>query len=284
MQATLKVLCLLAYEPPARARVQRVCAPDGVNGEWVGGPALPGQRVLYFLHGSGYVGCSPATHRGLVSQLVARTGRPAFVVRYRRGPEHSFPAATDDAVRGFEWLTDRGFDPSQIVVAGDSAGGHLAVGLCGELRRLGCVLPRALVLFSPLIDPTYSMAADYARVSNDPLVSLRDARRITGMYTAGSNLEDARFDVIRDVGPDLPPMLIQAGGREMLRADAEKYAAALRAAGGICELEIWPGQMHVFQIAYRILPEARHALDHAQRFIDELPEPRQNASTDGVTA
>jgi acetyl esterase/lipase len=274
VRGALNVSAAMAYRLPRKSLVTRLDAAEPVSGEWVGGRARAGDQVLYFLHGSGYVGCSPATHRGLVAQLVARTGRPAFVPRYRRGPEHRFPAAHLDAVNGYLWLLDQGIDPADIVVAGDSAGGHLSVALCGELRRRGMTQPSGVVLFSPLIDPTYSLAGQREKFVRDPLVRARDARRLTGMYTAGADVTDPRFDVIRDVGPDLPPMLIQAGGREMLSADAEHYAAALQAASGTCELQIWPGQIHVFQLAYRILPEARRALDEVQRFVGELDRSR----------
>ncbi|WP_405485200.1 alpha/beta hydrolase [Nocardia sp. NBC_00511] len=266
----LNAMSVIGYQRPRRSRVLRVDEPGTVRGEWVGGPARPGQRVLYYLHGSGYIGCSPATHRGLVTQLTSRTGRPAFVLRYRRGPEHRFPAAHQDAVDGFLWLLGQGFDPADIVVAGDSAGGHLTVALCGELRRRGIAQPAGAVLMSPLIDPTYNVAAEHESVSRDPFIGVGIARRLTGLYTAGADTTDPRLDVCRDVGADLPPMLIQAGGREILRADAEQYAAALQLAGGTCELQIWPGQIHVFQIFYRVLPEARDALDRIQRFIADL--------------
>lgn len=142
--------------------------------------------------------------------------------------------------------------------------------LCGELRRRGIGQPAGLVLMSPLIDPTYDVAAEYESVSRDPFIGVGIARRLTGLYTVGADTTDPRLDVRRDVGADLPPMLIQAGGREILRADAEQYAAALRIAGGTCDLQIWSGQMHVFQLFYRILPEAREALDQIQQFITDL--------------
>lgn len=241
-----------------------------VRGEWVGGRAEPGTPMLYYIHGSGYIGCSPRSHRGLVSELSRRLGFSAFSVAYRRAPEHRFPAAQDDILNGFLWLLEQGHSPGDIVIAGDSAGGHLALGLCGRLREMRIAQPRAVIGFSALVDPTWTTAIECERTVHDSLASARDARRLVGLYTAGADLADPRLDVISTVGPDLPPMLLQAGAREMLSADSEYYGRALNAAGGRCEVQIWPGMFHVFQIAYPYLPEARAALDSVQRFVASL--------------
>lgn len=244
---------------------------DGwVEGEWVGGVPAPSTRIIYYLHGSGYVMCSPRTHRAFVGYLGHLCDRSAFTVRYRLAPEHRFPAAHDDAVNGYLWLLEQGFAAHDIIVAGDSAGGHLAFALCGELRRRGLRQPAGVLAFSPLVDPTWKTAARDERAAHDPLVTAAVAHAITGLYTVGADPSDPRLDVIRDVGADLAPMLIQAGSREILAADARAYAAAQQAAGGRCELQIWPGQIHVFQVAGRFLPEARIAMRHVQRFVRDL--------------
>src|SRR5439155_2440044 len=124
-----------------------------VRGEWVGGEPVAGTPILFYVHGSGYIGCSPKTHRGLVARLARLCDRPAFSVGYRLAPRHRFPAGHEDVVNGYLWLLDNGFRAEDIVVAGDSAGGHLALALCGELRRRGLAQPAGVVAFSPLIDP-----------------------------------------------------------------------------------------------------------------------------------
>jgi monoterpene epsilon-lactone hydrolase len=148
-----------------RATVERVCVATGadriphtpvrervesgqVRGEWVGPAPVPGDRVLYYIHGSAYAVCSPRTHRPLVAGLARRTGRRAFSLDYRLGPEHRFPSAHRDTVRGYRWLLAQGHRAEDIIVAGDSAGGHLSLALCGELRRLGLPMPAGMVLFS----------------------------------------------------------------------------------------------------------------------------------------
>ncbi|MFD4180382.1 alpha/beta hydrolase fold domain-containing protein [Rhodococcus sp. NPDC058514] len=238
-----------------------------VVGEWVNAIPAPGTPVVYYLHGSAYFSCSPGTHRGLVSRVGAACDRPVFALRYRLAPEHPFPAAHDDAVNGYRWLLAQGFRPQDIVLAGDSAGGHLALGLVGELSRRGFPMPASMVLFSPIVDPTIALAATREPQLKDPYTSAATARRLIGMYIADADPADPRLDVIQGVGSELPPMLIQTGGLEILAADAERFAAAQRAAGGRCELQIWQGQVHVFQGGYRAVPEAVAALRHVRDFV-----------------
>lgn len=243
-------------------------------GEWIGGRAASGDRVIYYIHGSGYISCGPWTHRGLVSELSRRLRRPAFAVRYRRAPKYRFPAAHDDVLNGYLWLIDQGHDADNIIVMGDSAGGHLALGLCVQLRELGVDQPAALVGFSSIVDPTWNLASAHSRQVWDQFVSARTGRRITQTYFVEADMGDPRLNVLGEVGPDLPPMLLQAGGSEALGSDSRHFAAALRAAGGRCESELWSGMFHVFQMGYPRLREARLALDSVEHFVGDIDADR----------
>lgn len=253
-----------------------------VRGEWVGAVPAPGEPVLLYLHGSAYVACSPATHRGLVSELCRRLDRSAFAVRYRRAPEFRFPAAHLDVLAAYLWLLDRGHDARDITVMGDSAGGHLALALLGELRRLRVPMPAAVVGFSPVVDLTYERFPKPERDPRDGFVKRSTARRILAMYTRDADVSDPRLDVLQVVGPDLPPILLQVGAHEHLRAHAEGFAAAQRAAGGECQEQVWPGLFHVFQMI-RPLPEAGEALAEVARFVQGA-EATQGHRVPGVAA
>jgi acetyl esterase/lipase len=133
-------------------------------------------------------------------------------------------------------------------------------------------MPAGLVLLSPLVDATFDAAAN-ARV-DDPTATARTARGLIGHYLRDADLTDPRLDVQQVAGPDLPPLLIIAGGNEMMSADAELMASAQRAAGGHVELQVWPGQVHVFPLM-AFLPESRAALDEMTRFISELDTVRR---------
>jgi len=244
-----------------------------VRGEWVGGQAEPGEPVLLYTHGSAYAVCSTRSHRGFVARLARRTSRQAFSIEYRMGPEHQFPAAHEDIVSAYLWLLDQGHRADDILVAGDSAGGHLSLSLCGELRRMGLPMPAGLLLFSPLVDASFDAATAAYRQGGDPVVVPAFARRVVRHYLRTGHSNDPRFNVALEAGPDLPPALVIAGAAEMLRGDAQLFAEAQRAAGGHCELQLWPGQGHVFPVL-GLVPEARLAMDEVARFVAELDHER----------
>jgi acetyl esterase/lipase len=280
-----------------------VTRPDGlqVRGEWVHGPGARHHReptaVLLYLHGSGYAVASARTHRGLTSRLSAMTGLPVFACDYRLAPHHRFPAAADDVRAAWDWLREQGFPAHRIAVAGDSAGGHLAVDLALSLAAESGTesgtepdwgAPAALALFSPLIDLTFGLAGQRDRVRRDPMVSAARARQLVAQYTRDVAPDHPRLAFEFAAARDFPPTLVQAGGAEMLAADAEHLARSLAAQGARCELEIWPEQMHVFQALPVLVPEAALALGRAASFLaaelaaSDRPEVGPTALTDAA--
>lgn len=244
---------------------------DPLRGEWVrAGSALSGDDpgpVILYIHGSGYVICSAKTHRSMVARLSEATGLPAFTVDYRLAPEHVFPAAADDVRAAYDWLLERGHAAQNIVVAGDSAGGHLAVDLLIENHRLSVPQPGAMALFSPLLDMTLGLAAEREKVQPDPVITATAAKHLVDKYTRFEPADSPRLRLSFPAGISLPPTLIQAGGAEFLAADAQELARMIESAGGQCDLQIWPEQIHVFQALPRLIPEANAALSEAARFI-----------------
>jgi monoterpene epsilon-lactone hydrolase len=245
----------------------RTPAGHGVAGEWVSGPgARRVDAAIYYIHGSGYALCSPRTHRRLTAWLSRLTKLPIFSVDYPLAPRHRFPAAADDVHAGWEWLlSSTGLPPDRVIVAGDSAGGHLAV----DLMLHGPLASRsaALVLFSRLVDLTLSLARARERLHRDPAIRAADAARLVQLYCRGVDPAHPRLALDVTRGPVLPPTLIQAGGAEFLSADAHRLAADIRTAGGDCELQVWPDQAHVFQALPRLTPEAAQAMRYVAAFI-----------------
>ena len=237
-----------------------------VVGEWVRAPGVSTSRgAIYFVHGSGFALCSPRTHRRLTSWLSRLTGLPVFTVDYRLAPRHRFPTAADDVRAGWDWLTAQ-VPAKQVVIAGDSAGGHLSVDLLlqPDVAARG---PAALVLFSPLIDLTLELARAREDLRRDPAIRAKDAARLVRLYSKGIDQTDPRLRLDVAGGPTLPPTLVQAGGAEFLLADARHLAADIRSAGGRCTLQVWPDQVHVFQALPRLTPEAAKAMAQAASFI-----------------
>ncbi|MCV7168916.1 alpha/beta hydrolase [Mycobacterium manitobense] len=256
-----------------------------VRGEWVRARGVArGDAAVYFLHGSGYALCSPRTHRRLTAWLSALTGLPVFCDDYRLAPRHRFPSAADDVRAGWDWLLDeQRFDPGRLVVAGDSAGGHLALDLL-LTPEVAQRHPAAMVLFSPLFDLTFGLASERERLRPDPAIRAADAARLVRLYCPDTDPTDRRLAIGVAAGPALPRTLIQAGGAEMLAADAHRLADEIRAAGGDCELQVWPDQVHVFQALPRLSPEAVHAMRYAAGFIGSALRSRQiDTDTDADT-
>jgi epsilon-lactone hydrolase len=249
-----------------------------VRGEWLRSPGatLENGAILY-LHGGGYAICSPRTHRVITARLAMDTGLPVLAPDYRLAPEHPFPAAFEDALDAYRLILARGVPPERIIIAGDSSGGHLTAALTAHTCRTDLPAPGGAVLFSPWLDLTCELATASAMRRRDPYITPAVATRFGRLYVGAGDWSDPRLALLTCPSEELPPFLIQVGGIEVLRAEAEALAEALDEAGTEYELQVWPEQMHVFQIFNRMLPEAGAAMREAGRFI------RAIAGVDAVT-
>ena len=215
----------------------------------------PARGTLLYLHGGGYVACSPRTHRPITCALT-QGGFRVLAPDYRLAPEHPFPAAFDDARAAYLQLLDQGIPASDITLAGDSAGGGLALALLISLRDSDTPLPSAAALFSPWTDLAAtgpSLTENHHRCA----IFYGDIIGPTARYYLGS--ADARNPLASPLYADhraLPPLLIHAGADEVLRDDSIRFAERARAAGVRVDLEIWPGVPHVWQLLPGLLPEA----------------------------
>lgn len=221
--------------------------------------------ALLYLHGGGFV--LPSVHRHAAATFSGLTGIPAFLPTYRLPPEHPFPAAADDVLAAYTHLLRRGIPASRIRVAGDSSGGFLATALLGDLERSGLPLPAAVLLMSPLVDLSAESAKRCDGISRDPSTAPRFIEVTSKAYVADTPLTHPRLDVLGADKRNWPPILIQTGGTECLTAENERLADSIRAAGGGCELQIWPGQIHGFVIYGNKIPEGTAAREYAARFL-----------------
>lgn len=242
---------------------------EGVRGRWIrsAGQAEP-SGVLLYLHGGGFVFGSFESHFPLVRRLQAETGFDVFFVEYRLAPEHPYPAAADDALRAYRYLLDRDIPAERLAVAGDSVGGQLICGLMVDLLESSQALPAAMLLMSPALDLSASQTLRIDAERRDPLLSPVVGLRLLRGYAGDIPPNHGRLRVLEAPKEGWPPTLITVGGTECLLGDASSMAAALRSAGVPCELQVWPGQVHVFQ-AFPLLPEARASIRNAGRFLRE---------------
>lgn len=262
-----KILRPDPYKAPAAARISPAQA-GGVPGEWVEGPAGT-KNVLLYLHGGGYFGCSAESHRP-VTVSFALEGFRVLAPDYRLAPENQFPAAIDDAVAAYRGLLGEGYSPEQIVVAGDSAGGGLALSLLVALRTAGVPLPAGAALFSPWTDlaatgESVRTNAKRCAMFHGPDIGL-SARYYLGQVDPRNPLASPLYADLTG----LPPILIHVGADEVLRDDSTRVAERARAAGVRVELKVWPVVPHAWQLAPHMIPEARQSLRESAAFLRAL--------------
>ncbi len=226
--------------------------------------AAPAGRAVLYLHGGGYCQGSPATHRTLTGHLALQCAAHVFAPDYRLAPEQPFPAAVEDAVAAYRGLLAEGFAPSAITIAGDSAGGGLAVATALSLRELGLPQPAALVLFSPWVD--LSLSALESSAPGD-IITKPFVEECARTYLAGHPPKDPLASPIAADLHGLPPTLIQVGGDELLLTDSRRLHAALAAADVDVLLQVFPRRWHVFQLLAGPLADANYALAAAGEFV-----------------
>ena len=232
----------------------------GLYAEWLRpAGAMPGKVVLY-LHGGAYVLGSCDSHRHFVSHLARESGISVLLPEYRLAPEHPFPAALEDATRAYRRLLDFGYEPGDIVIAGDSAGGGLSAATLLNLREQGLPQPALGCLLSPWLDLAAGGESMQTRRDADPWFSPEDMPHVSRFYCDESAL---RWPLVSPVYADpagLCPVHIQVGDHEILLSDSERLAHNIRHAGGEVELEVWPEMWHVFQAFVLFMPESRMAV------------------------
>ncbi|MBN1437895.1 MAG: alpha/beta hydrolase [Anaerolineales bacterium] len=257
--------------PVPRGVAVRPAAVGGVPGEWLLPDGAPADRALLYIHGGGFLFCSPATHRGIVALLARTAGTRAFLPDYRLAPEHPFPAALDDSLAACRGLMQSGFGPGRIVVAGDSAGGNLTLALMLALKAAGDPLPAAAVCLSPVTDMAWTGESMRTKRGINPIFpGGKDAPLAVSVRTDYVRSEDPRNPLISPLYGDLrglPPILLHVGGDEILLDDSVRLAERVRAAGGSAELAVWEGMWHVFQAAAPFVPEANQSIRQMAGFI-----------------
>jgi epsilon-lactone hydrolase len=231
----------------------------------VAGSAGPG-TVLYF-HGGGYVVGSARTGARLAAELARRSGGRALSVDYRLAPEHPYPAAVEDAIAAYAGLLGSGADPARVVLAGDSAGGGLAVAALLAARDRGLPQPAACVIFSPWADITRSGGSFRAKDGVDPLFTYDTISWYAGKYVPAGDQSVPLASPAYASLAGLPPLLIQVGSHEVLLDDSVRLAANAARDDVEVTLHVAQGAPHVFVNRFGQVPEADGALDEVARFI-----------------
>lgn len=231
----------------------------GGDGNWL-------RPSVLFFHGGGFQVGSLQSHRGLMRDIARASGVPVIGIEYRLAPEHRFPAAADDCRAAFDSLVERGVAPHDIVLAGDSAGGHLALGLALDLKDDGRS-PAGLVLISPWLDLSLSGGSYISRAALDVFSQPAQLRAMAKTYLGRDRqLTDPRIDLLSRNLTGLPPVLIHAGDHDITLDDAKTLANAATRATASHHLAIWPEMMHHFQM-FADLPESIESLAAIGAFV-----------------
>jgi epsilon-lactone hydrolase len=250
-----------------------------IDGAWLEPPETDGGVLLYF-HGGGFVFGSLRTHGNLIGALARAARAGTLALEYRLGPEHPVPAALEDALSAYRYLLAQGIPAKRIVLAGDSAGGTLVLNTLVALRDAGEALPAAGVAICPWVDLDCS-GASFRTNSTFDFVGEEHCRLAAASYLAGA---DARKPTISPLFAELsglPPLLLQAGGVEVLVDQVRAFSARAGAAGVDVRLSVYDDMVHVWHMMRGVAPEAQRAIDEIGAFVRKhaIGAPKEGCST-----
>ncbi len=239
----------------------------GVPGEWIAVPQTRNERVVLYLHGGSFAFRFPNAYAALAARMCRRLNARALIPDYRLAPEHPFPAAPDDCHAAYRGLLAQGIAPGNIVLAGDSAGGNLAMVTLHRVLAAGEPLPACAVLLSPALDCTMTSPSMAAYDGRDPVIRMSSLLVFRRHYVSSPDrYTNPEVSPLFADFTGYPPLFFQAGSTEVLRDEATRAAEKAHQAGVDVELELWPDAAHVFQVA-EFLPEAAMAINHIARFV-----------------
>jgi epsilon-lactone hydrolase len=244
---------------------------DGVRCQWISAPGARPDRVVMYFHGGGFQVGSLSSHQELMAEISAAAGARVLGVDYRLAPEHIYPAAHDDAWTAYRWLMAQGVSAHQVALAGDSAGGGLALSLLLRLKSQAEAMPAAAWAMSAWTDLTASGSSYQTRSTLDPIhqrpMILAMARNYLGEVGDPSDVRLSPLLASMNQLEGLPPLLLQVGERETVVSDSEDFVDKARRAGVAAEVQVWPGMIHVFQQFPADLEDARHAIESGAQFL-----------------
>ncbi len=254
------------FPPAADVTVFEIDA-DGVPCKWITAPDVPQDRLIVYFHGGAYAACSPTTHQDSISRLSRASGAAALGVDYRLAPEHIFPAAVEDSIAAYNWALGHGFEPKNIVLAGDSAGAGLVLSVLLAARDAGVPLPAAGVCFSPWVDLECIGESMSANDHLDDFIKYGGLSARAQGYLGEADPKHPWASALHADLHGLPPLLIHVGSAETLLDDSTRLAVLAKEAGVDVTLKIWDDMVHVWQAFASILPEGQQSIEETGGFI-----------------
>ncbi|MDW7694158.1 alpha/beta hydrolase [Flammeovirgaceae bacterium SG7u.111] len=246
-------------------KLEKVSA-KGLLCYWIKPEEVEGNRVVFYLHGGGYNSGSFYSHQNLVGWLGKFSKAQVLFPEYRLAPEYPFPTAIEDALSAYEWLLKQHPD-KEIVLAGDSAGGGLAMAMLLAAREENLPMPKAMYLMAPWADLTMSEPDIAAYRWKDPILTVKGLAQSAKQYAAGNNLKLPFISPYFGEYDGFPPTLIQVGTHDLFLPECRTIKAKLDKKGIPCEMNVWPGMVHGWQVHTSKFPEAKAALQKGADFL-----------------
>jgi acetyl esterase/lipase len=252
----------------------------GVPATWFGAPELERRGTLLYLHGGAWCLHLPSVYRRLATALSAQTGMRVLLPEYRLAPEHPFPAGMDDCYAVYAWLADQGHAERPFALAGDSAGGNLALVTMMRARDALLPSPDCAALLSPCTDLTQSGPSARYNAEADPMFAPAGLALLPGIYCPGQDLHNPLLSPLFGNWNGLPPLLFHAGSTEILLDDSVRGHDRARQAGVDADIDVWVDLPHVFHV-FGLMPESRAGVravadfirDHSAHRRVSLPRP-----------
>lgn len=242
---------------------------SGMHGEWVSVERTHMKKyVILYCHGGGFSTGSCVYGRTLTSKLAKSTSMDVLSFDYRLAPEHPYPAAVEDVMKAWDYLMLLGYGARDVIVAGDSAGGNLALVLVHQLKKQGRLLPRGLVLLSPWTDLTSSGESFHEKAEVDPVLDEEYINRIIEAYAADKDLKNLLISPLFGDFKGFPPTCIQVGENEILLSDSVRLHQKMIEANVPVHMEVFEGMWHVFQMSP--FKTAYEAMDNCAEFIFDI--------------
>jgi len=239
---------------------------DGIKAEWLIPNGASSEKVILYVHGGGYVSGSCSDHRGIIAKFALNTGVANLLYEYRLAPEHPFPAAIDDSVKVYKWLLQSGYKHNNIVIAGESAGGGLALALLLALKEQNMRMPKAAVAISPWTDLTCSSESYKTKNRLSP-APLNSSYVFSTPYICSNKSDHPLISPLFGDLKGLPPLLIISGVDDELFEDGEMFYLKAKAAGVDVRFIEGEGMVHCYPLLAPMFPEATEAMDEIVGFI-----------------
>ncbi len=257
----------LRMPPHPNATIESVDV-SGVPADLIFTPEASSEHIILYLHGGGYLFGSRSSHRRVASDLSAAAKARVLLIDYRLAPEHPFPAALEDGLTSYRWLREqRNYAPTQIALAGDSAGGNLALGMMLSLRKNNQPLPACALLMSPLTDMERKGRTVQTKAEVEPIVSPELLEMVANSYLPEGNFLNPIVSPIHADLSNLPPLLIHVGSQEVLLDDSLRLASKAAEDNVAVELKVWQDMIHCFHQFAPNLAEGREAIKEAGAFL-----------------